>query len=423
MSAREREDARASEDPTPAEDAVSPPDVTASDDLTAAEAAPPDDAAPDGAPPEDARPEDRPRRSKAREAPEMPAGYRSTRRGSRAAKQAKRAARQHKLVTSIDTAGRKARNVGVLAAMGIGALVLAALVLFAGVSTVNWVARWSAERSASRSASTTQQDQKARENLLVIGERDGKAMGFLAMRIDEKGNQVFGVAVPDGAFIEVPGQGFERVGDSYLSGPDVSLAAISNFFTVPFTRYVVVPEKTYQEALRGQSVTGIMPAVSKSNLTDKEKASLTRAMGKMDSKNVALVPLQVKPISLGTQTYYEPQREELADLVESWWGVKLSDAESATRVIVYNGSGVPGIAGEAAQQLIRGGMRVVDTKNADRFDYAQTQIVVQNKNVTAGEAIRKVLGVGKVSNVPAEQDVADVIVIIGKDYKPPAPGG
>ena len=349
----------------------------------------------------------------------MPSGYRSTRRGSRAAKQAKKAIRQHRIVTAFDRAGREARNAGQLMLLGVAALVVVMAVLFAGVSAWNWLARWSAERAVSSSASDTERERQARENLLVIGERDGKAAGFLAMRVDERGRQVFGVAVPDGAFIEVPGQGFERIGDSYLAGPSVSLSAISNFFTVPFRKYVIVPEKAYQDALRGQSVKDLMSTVTTSNLTPSEETRITRALGRLDSKNVALVPLEVKPISLGSQTYYEPQREELADLLESWWGVKLSDAQQATRVIVYNGSGVPGIAGEAAQQLIRGGLRVVDTKNADRFNYAQTQIVVQNKDVTAGEAVRKVLGVGKVIDQPANQNVADVIVIVGKDYKPP----
>ena len=129
--------------------------------------------------------------------------------------------------------------------------------------------------------------------------------------------------------------------------------------------------------------------------------------------------LEVKPITVGPQTYFEPQREALADLLESWWGVKLSESDKASfALIVYNGAGTPGIAGEAAQQLIRGGFRVVDTKNADNFNYKQTQIVVQDKDMAAGDAVKKVLGTGKVIDQPSDQDVADVIVIIGKDYKP-----
>ena len=88
-------------------------------------------------------------------------------------------------------------------------------------------------------------------------------------------------------------------------------------------------------------------------------------------------------------------------------------------MIVFNGAGVPGIAGIAAQQLIRSGVRVVDTKNADRFNYAKTMIIVQRGPDSAGPEVKKILGVGEIIKKPAEQDVADVLVIIGKDYKPP----
>jgi len=61
---------------------------------------------------------------------------------------------------------------------------------------------------------------------------------------------------------------------------------------------------------------------------------------------------------------------------------------------------------------------VVDTKNADKFGYAQTLIVVQSGPVAAGEKAAKVLGAGKVVNKPTDQSVADMVIIVGKDYKP-----
>ncbi len=362
--------------------------------------------------------DERTRRSKQRAAPELPSGYRSSRRGSKSARQAKRAIRQHKVVSGIDSAGRTTRNVAYVTVMVLGVTLFVVLALVVAALSVNGIARWNARRIATGKTTPTQAELKARENLLLISEKAGKATAFLAMRVDAKREQVFGIAIPDGSFIEVPGQGFERVGDSYLAGPDVSMSAISNFLSVPFNRYVVVPEATYQKALRSQSLKGVMNAVTKSNLSTGDTQALTTKFEKTPTKDVALVPLTVKPITLGSQTYFEPQRSELADLVESWWGVKLSEAKT-TRLIVYNGAGNPGIAGEAAQQLIRGGFRVVDTKNADKFDYKETQIVVQDKDMTAGEAVRKVLGTGKVIDQPSDQDVADVIVIIGKDYKPP----
>ncbi|MDZ4063235.1 MAG: LytR C-terminal domain-containing protein, partial [Coriobacteriia bacterium] len=214
--------------------------------------------------------------------------------------------------------------------------------------------------------------------------------------------------------------GFERIGDSYQAGPDVSLAAATNFFTVPFNTYVEITPEAYQTALTSQSMSGIMTESSPSNLSAEEKKRWIAALDAASSDQVALVPMPVKPITLGSQTYFEPQRAEVSDLVEQWWGVSISDTDDATRVILYNGSGTPGVAGKAAQQLIRNGVRVVDTKNTDRFDYKKTQVIVQNGDGALGEEIKRVLGVGVVTVQPADQKVADVIVIIGKDYKPPA---
>ena len=87
-------------------------------------------------------------------------------------------------------------------------------------------------------------------------------------------------------------------------------------------------------------------------------------------------------------------------------------------LVVYNGAGKPGIAGEAAQELIRSGIRVVDTQNADSFDYDTTKIIVRRGDAKRGDEVKRVLGVGEVSSDPSRQDVTDVIVIIGKDYRP-----
>jgi hypothetical protein len=81
--------------------------------------------------------------------------------------------------------------------------------------------------------------------------------------------------------------------------------------------------------------------------------------------------------------------------------------------------GTPGIAGIAARELIKQGMQVVETRNADRFDYAKTLVVVQNGDAQQGQLVRDALGVGEVVDQPSTQDVADVIVIIGADYTPP----
>ena len=363
-----------------------------------------------------------PRRSKPKNAPELPRGYRSTRRASKGAKSAKRAIKTQPMRDAVAGWGRTAKAAGTYAALGLVGLLVAVLVVALVAYGVNAFARWNALRIAAKSGSRVELEKRSKENVLIIGVQDGKATGFLALRVDTKGDQVFGIAIPDGAFIEVPGQGFERIGESYADGAQVSLSAVSNYLMVPFHTYIAVPAAEYSDAMKNQSLSRIASVATSSSLSADELKSLSKDLGAITQGNTAIVPLPVKPIKLGTQTYFEPQRNEVADLLKSWWGVDASKAAATTRVILYNGAGTPGIAGEAAQQLIRGGFRVIDTKNADNFNYAETKIVVQRGDVKRGEEIAKILGVGTVEQQPSEQDVADVIVVVGKDYKPPVGG-
>ncbi|MDF1541662.1 MAG: LytR C-terminal domain-containing protein [Anaerosomatales bacterium] len=359
--------------------------------------------------------------------PEMPTGWRSSRRGSRVRRDAEKAIRAHekrqRYSRVLDLVRWGTRNGFYATLMGAGVLILIAVLVWGAALAINGAARWNAKRLAEQEASPEGQAERARDNLLVIGVTEGRASGFLAMRIVPDQQQVFGIAIPDGAFIEVPGQGFERIGDSFLTGPETSLAAVTNFFTVPFTGYAIVDAEAYQNALTEQSVARLLTAVQaeSTNLSGPDLDRWDEFFAEVPSENVALIPMPVKPINVGTQTYFEPQREEIADLVSSWWGVAIDAEDPTVRVIVYNGSGEPGVAGQAAQLLIRGGFRVVDTKNADSFDYDVTQIVVQRGDALGGEGVREVLGVGEVVSQPADQEVADIIIIIGSDFEPPAP--
>ena len=361
----------------------------------------------------------KPQRGKPAKVPQVPAGYRSTRRGSKSLKSAKRAERADKMVTGWNRFTLTVKNVGYVIAMGLGGLLALAVALLLIATLVNGIARWNSERRTARvSQPASAANLMAQENLLVIGVENGKAVGFLAVRVNGTDKQAFGVAIPDGAFIEVPGQGFERVGESYAASAGISLAAVSNYLTVPFKYYVVVPASVYQQALANQQVSGVAAAIQETNLTDEQRAQLSATLASVPAKSTALVPLPVKPIKLGTQTYYEPQRDEVADLLKAWWGIDPAAAADVTRVILYNGAGKPGIAGLAAQDLIRGGFRVIDTKNADRFNYKTTLVIVERGPLLKGNDVVKVLGTGQVMNKPSDQDVTDIIVIIGKDYKP-----
>lgn len=363
------------------------------------------------------------RRSRRREAPSRPSGWRSSRRGSKGARTAKKAQAEHEVKTKVadaaDTVGRYAwvtwrmtlSVIGVVLAVGLG-LVMAA-------SGVNSAARWWARRQAAMDATPAGQAEKARENLLIIAKEGDRAYGFLALRVDSKEQQVWGLAIPAAVFVEVPGQGFEKVGDSLKGGPEVSMSAISNFLGVRFEQYVIVDKETYQSAMERQSVGGIIPGMESGNLDPDALSRFASVMNGATGSRIGLAPLPVKPISLGEEEYLEAETAKVADLLEEWWGVTPEAETERVRVIVYNGAGSPGIAGTASKQLIEAGMRIVGTGNADNFNYRSTIITVHNGDAKAGEQVRAALGgIGKVSLQESSQKIADVIVIIGKDYAP-----
>jgi Na+-transporting methylmalonyl-CoA/oxaloacetate decarboxylase gamma subunit len=366
---------------------------------------------------------DYPRRRTHVERPAESAGWRASKRSSKLGRKVRREAKVERVRTNVRDGARTTGNTIVaglqVLGMALGGIVAVLLVLFILATAINQGARWLARRDAAEQSTPEARAEKARENLLIIGTEGTGTAEFLAVRLDENDQQILGIAVPSGAFMEVPGQGFERVGESISGGPGVSLAAISNYLGVPFDHYVVVSPTVYQDAMTNQSLRDVMGNITETSLPEEDRARIAEFISGVEGARTALVPLPVKPIDLGGETFLEPQRDQIADLLLQWWGVKLGAGDSSVRVIIYNGAGTPGIAGQAAQQLIAAGMRVVDTKNADRFDYAATLVVVQDGDLKQGEQVATALGTGEVVDKPSEQDVADVIVIIGKDYVPP----
>ena len=200
---------------------------------------------------------------------------------------------------------------------------------------------------------------------------------------------------------------------------EVSKDTVSNFLMVPFQRYVTVDSTVYQRLVTEQAVSGLLDRAIETDLKATEKKDLQSFFDSVQSKDVWIVPMPVKPISVGSERYFEPQRAEIADLVLQWWNVRVEQQKQALRVIIYNGVGTPGVAGKAAQQLIRLGLRVVDSKNADNFDYKTTRILLYHGTQADALQVKNALGVGRISVVSDVQDLADVIVIIGADYVPP----
>jgi anionic cell wall polymer biosynthesis LytR-Cps2A-Psr (LCP) family protein len=93
------------------------------------------------------------------------------------------------------------------------------------------------------------------------------------------------------------------------------------------------------------------------------------------------------------------------------------------RVLVENGVGTPGLVEKARAKLVDDGFRFINGGNAASFDNEESSVIIPDgtaKSVTRGERVARSLGLPTTSVVPSDrgQTVADVIVILGKDFAP-----
>jgi anionic cell wall polymer biosynthesis LytR-Cps2A-Psr (LCP) family protein len=96
--------------------------------------------------------------------------------------------------------------------------------------------------------------------------------------------------------------------------------------------------------------------------------------------------------------------------------------EGGNRVLVLNGVGTPGLGESVRNRLVPAGFVFVDSRNAPSFGYEQSQIFVAEATPEAqalGERVAEALGVPGAQVVTQDfGTVADVVVIVGADFRP-----
>jgi hypothetical protein len=93
------------------------------------------------------------------------------------------------------------------------------------------------------------------------------------------------------------------------------------------------------------------------------------------------------------------------------------------RVLVQNGVGTPGLVDKARSKLIAAGFRFVNGGNASQFGEKTTTVLIPDSapaSVERGAAVAAALGLqASVVGVSGQgQTVAEVIVVLGRDFKP-----
>lgn len=137
---------------------------------------------------------------------------------------------------------------------------------------------------------------------------------------------------------------------------------------------------------------------------------------------MGMVPGAPQDISEGDEvlSYWIADREGTTKIVNELIRGISREKNATIRVAIENGNGTAGAADSLATVLRDQGFNVISVGNSNRQDYAETRVVVKGQKKEAQWAV--LMGVRSAcpsaktydGNVPAG---ADVLVIVGKDYK------
>jgi polyisoprenyl-teichoic acid--peptidoglycan teichoic acid transferase len=86
------------------------------------------------------------------------------------------------------------------------------------------------------------------------------------------------------------------------------------------------------------------------------------------------------------------------------------------RVEVLNGSGISGLAAEISDLLGKEGFKVVNTANADHFDYEDTQVIALGEEIGKARAVALFVPGAVMMHRHDPEARVDVVVIVGRNY-------
>ncbi len=255
--------------------------------------------------------------------------------------------------------------------------------------------------------------------VIGVGKIDDKevAMGILQFVIDPNKSTIGGINIPTNTFVELSGRGFEPFSEGYSLGIDVLIKTAGDFLGVEPNHYIIINSDHFTSATGEGDIVKLFNLSYESDIDRKEMKKHIEKVEKIKAKNIAILDLPVKPISFGEATYFDPKKDELERIVKMFWGFENKDKDTDERVIILNGSGTPGVARKAADNLLGKGFKIIDVKNADRFDYKETQIIIYDeKKMEIAKEVKERLGKGVIATTSMPQNIVDVLIVVGQDY-------
>lgn len=208
---------------------------------------------------------------------------------------------------------------------------------------------------------------------------------------------------------------------AYVGSGEAATANLSRFQAVLEAVITSLPAKPAQSANMMRAA-GVGPA----GVT---QASTLFSLLASDDSRKALLPteLPTQPIDTGGGTSsYRLDTTAISALVKNDLGPSLpaNSGQPKPTVLIENGVGTPGLVLSACNRLLPNGFTFAHSGNAPHFGYTTSQIVVSPPNSAAaaelGDRIATLLRLPSSDVVASAQgnNVADVVIVLGRDYKP-----
>jgi LytR_cpsA_psr family/LytR cell envelope-related transcriptional attenuator len=210
---------------------------------------------------------------------------------------------------------------------------------------------------------------------------------------------------------------------TYLAGSEPEQARLARLSLVLQALMAKLPasetvEATTLRSLGHASTSTLTSAQLAGFLADLHSDSVNGQLSFNDVPTNALDPGSGSTVASITQS-------QISSFVQANFGGSLPPvlAGGPIRVLVQNGVGTPGLGLTARDRLVQAGLTYVAGGNAGQFGYTTSLILISNTSSkalgqgrTTAHALR--LPVSDIRLNPSGQSVADVIVILGADYKP-----
>jgi len=303
-------------------------------------------------------------------------------------------------------------------------LVIAALLILAffGIKRLIGPAQTKVPIAAKKKSRVSSSKALKNNTYLVVGIKDkgGKTTvtGLLLFVVDDIKRSIGGIIVPPNTFVNISGRGSDPIAESYGKDMKTMVDTFNNFIGFAPKHYFIVPAGLFLSTVGEGDVKRLIERAVRTDTSKEERKNILNEVSAVPNEKISLVDMPVRPIAIGEETYYDAKKEELSRLAKLFWSVDLTRDERRERVIILNGSGRPGVARKAADNLLGKGFSIVDIKNADNFNYQQTQLIIYNeKKLSAANKVKKLLGFGNISTKNTPQDVVDIVIILGKDFK------